>query len=114
MTGKARRDVNVVGFRMRVENKVLVRTIGEHAGFHRQRGTVRVRKIPADSLAQYGFIFGMNFPVDARRVYVFAPVVIFPDLESWNAILRASVESAFGSFQVEYREGSQLKPLGPQ
>ena len=109
---ETRRDVDVVGFRMRVQDKVLVRTIGEHAGLHRQGWAVGIRKIPADPLAEHVFIFGMNLAIDASRVHILATVVIFSDFESRNSVHRASVEAALGSFEIEDRERSELKKLG--
>ena len=66
--GARRGDHDLGNVRQHVEDEMLVRGIGEHAGAKGHGRAVRRRKVACGGLAQWRFVVGVGFPLEIVRV----------------------------------------------
>src|SRR6185437_16928379 len=101
MPGKTGCDRDIGMARMAVEDEMLIRAVGEHAGSERGGGASRLRKIPRDARSNDVFVGCCAGSLDRVGVHRLTQVVPLPHLETGPSSDRHAIKRAFGHPHVE-------------
>ena len=102
--GARRGDHDLGKVRQHVEDEMLVRGIGEHAGAQGHGRAVRRRKVACRRLAQRSFVVGVGLSLEIVRVDPLLQMMVKADLESRHVVLWEAVVSPLRDHQVEHRK----------
>src|SRR6185437_12440470 len=95
MTGAGGRYDNLLVHGVMIDDEMLVRRVGEHAGAERHGRSVALREIAVRKLAQQRFVGLIGLASQEVRSAVLAAMVIPSEFEAGNLVDRKAVMAAF-------------------
>src|SRR5215470_17553072 len=94
---------------MMVDEKVTVARVREHAHFHGERWSIRIREVAADAFSKDGFVLGVTVAIDGFSDDGLMAMMVFPDFEARHVVRREAIVTALRCLHVENREGRGLE-----